>query len=111
MTDEKLVNPDPRPQIPVGGQGDPVGLATYVYNRVKDGPKGPIVDLVAIGPTAVNKAVRGAIEANSKLSRHGLYLAIIPTTQKVERRAIEGATPTYGDSTATVMVLVLKDMD
>lgn len=111
MTETKLVNPDPRPQIPVGGQGEPSGLATYVYNRVKDGPKGPIVDLVAIGPTAVNKAVRGAIETNSKLSRHGLYLAMIPTTQKVERRVVEGAPATYSDSTATVLVLVLKDMD
>lgn len=106
---EQQIDPNPHPQIPVSGRGDPSSLGVHIFERLKDGPKGVVADLVSIGPVAVNRAVRGVIEANSRLARLGLYLSMVPATRIVVRRPTQD--DQYGDSTATVLVLILQDMD
>jgi stage V sporulation protein SpoVS len=105
-TDQPIVDPNPRREIPVGKTGDPVSLGVFLFETFKRGPRGPVADLVAIGPLAVNTAVRGVIEANSRLARAGLYFTVVPTSKVSGRRSA-----TYEDSVVTAFVLVLQDMD
>jgi len=103
---ETLDNPDPRPEVPVSKQGDPVSLGGYLYERLKSGPRGPVIDLVAVGPLAVANALKGVIEANSRLARSGVYLSLVPAMRRTPRRGSE-----YGESSVTVLGLILQDMD
>lgn len=109
MTADELRNPDPRPPVSVSKNGDPTKLGVHLYERLKNGPRGPALDLVAIGPLAVNVAIRGVIEANSRLARAGVYIHLIPTTKKMERRP--DSRDAYGDANATVLVVSLQDME
>ncbi len=110
MDAEPLTNPNPRPYIPVGGRGDPSGLGTHLYERVKNGPRGVLIDLRAIGPIAVNHAVQAVIYANSELVKMGTYLSLVPAKMVVERRPSKAdRDPEYTESTATVFILCLKD--
>lgn len=109
MDDETIVNPSPKPMIPVGSRGDPKALGTHLYERIKDGPMGALVDLVAIGPIAVNHAVQAVIHANSKLVQRGTFIMIVPTKRVVERRpSKDSGGPEYTDSHATVLVVSLR---
>ena len=109
MDAEPITNPNPRPEIPVGGRGDPKALGTHLFERIKDGPIGVLVDLVAIGPMAVDHAVQAVIHTNSKLVQRGTYATLVPTKRVVKRRpSKDGSAPEYGDSHATVLVVSLK---
>lgn len=112
MDAEAIINPNPRPSIPVAGRGDPKSLGTHLYERVKDAPRGVTIDLVAIGPLAVNHGVQAVIHTNTKLIARGAYLTIVPTKKVVERRPSKSdATPEYGDSHAVVLVCCLKECE
>ena len=109
---EPIINPNPRPSIPVGGRGDPKSLGTHLYERVKDAQTGVLIDLVAIGPIAVNHGIQAVIHTNTKLVARGVYLTIVPTKKVVARRPPNGEAPAeYGDSHATVLVCCLKECE
>lgn len=110
MTDATaLENPNPKPEVPVSKNGDSTKLGVHLFERLKAGPRGPVLDLVSVGPIAVGNAVRGVVEANTRLARYGLYLSMIPAIKRVARK--QSRDEKYGDSVATVLVLVLQDMD
>lgn len=112
MDAEAIINPNPRPEIPVSGRGDPKSLGRHLYERVKDAPRGVAIDLVAIGPLAVNHGVQAVIYTNTKLIARGVYLTVVPTKKVVERRpSKDESAPDYGDSNATVLVCCLKECE
>lgn len=112
MDAEAIINPSPRPFIPVGSRGEPASLGKHIYMRVKDGPLDVLIDLRAIGPLAVNHAIQGVIHANQRLVAQGNYLSLVPSKKVVERRpSKDDASPEYGDSNATILVLCLKVCD
>ncbi len=109
---EPIIDPRPRPSIPVAHRGEPSALGTFLYNTVKDGPLDVVMDLSAIGPLAVNHAIQAVIHANAKLVTQGNYLSLVPSKKVVERRkSKDERNPEYGDSNATILVLCLKVCD
>jgi len=106
ITSQPIIDPSPRRAIPVGKSSDPIGTGVYLFEQYKHAPKGPVADLVAIGPLAVNIAVRAIIEANVRLARVGMYFSVVPTSKTAERRSVP-----YEESQVTALVLILQVMD
>lgn len=109
MDAEPIINPNPLPVIPVGGRGDPKALGTHLFERIKDGPVGVLIELHAVGPMAVNHGIQAVIHTNTKLAALGRYVMITPGKRVVERRpSKDGDSVEYTDSHATVLTCCMR---
>ena len=112
MDADPIINPSPLPFIPVGGRGDPKALGTHLFERIKDGPVGVLIELRAIGPMAVNHGIQAVIHTNKRLAELGRYVVISPAKRVVERRATrDGEAAEYGDSHATILTCCMRLCD
>lgn len=109
MDIETITDPNPLPVIPVGGRGDPKALGIHLFERIKEGPVGALIELHAVGPMAVNHGIQAVIHTNTRLAALGRYVLICPAKKVVDRRPPkDGEAAEYGDSHATILTCCMR---
>lgn len=109
MDTATITDPNPLPFIPVGGRGDPKALGIHLFERIKEGPVGVLIELHAVGPMAVNHGIQAVIHTNTRLAALGRYVVITPGRRVVERRPSKDDEPAeYTDSHATILTCCMR---